>query len=381
VKKTLFYGILAILAIFALTLSSCGGSNEEPTEEEPTPTAAPTPIPTPYPTPTPIPESEIISPPTGMAINPLTRGYISQEAAARRPFAVVYNNESRALPQAGLSQADIIYEVLAEGNITRIIAIFTDFNAEMIGPVRSSRHYFNNLALDFNAVLVHHGGSPQAYSAISNLGISNIDGMRYDGSVFWRDAARRRERGLEHSSFTSAENLLEIAESRGFLTDNVLAEIFDFFEEPTLLTLPNLPTFSNSPNENAALNIRVPFAGQYATVFEFDAESGMYLKYIFGNPHIDAITEEQIAVTNVIVQITGIRHIQGDSAGRRDVDLIGSGEGYLFSMGTFQPITWQKTSANSPTQWFDVNGNRLTVNQGTTWINIISGQPDFGESE
>ncbi|MCL2397786.1 MAG: DUF3048 domain-containing protein, partial [Defluviitaleaceae bacterium] len=227
--------LTAIPLVVILMLALTGVARQIEEVYEPTPTPIPTPVATPRPTPTPVPTpTPIPSSPEGVAVSRLTGLYICEEAARRRPFAVVYNNESRGLPQMGLMQADIIYEVLAEGSITRVIAIFQDFDAEMIGPIRSARHYFTNFALDSGAVFVHHGASTQGYNAIRNLGLDNIDGMRFDGTVFWRDADRRRERGLEHSSFTSAERLMNVAEQLNL--DMVAPDylgMFEFFEEPT----------------------------------------------------------------------------------------------------------------------------------------------------
>ena len=360
--------LYVILIICALLLAACGRSAEEPEEPpyEPiaTPTPTPAPTPTPMPTPTPVP-----SPPPGMAISRLTGLYIREEAAARRPFAVVYNNETRAMPQAGLMQADIIYEVITEGNITRVVAIFQDFDAEMIGPIRSTRHYFTYFALDSNAVMVHHGGSTAGYNSIRNRGIPAIDGMRFDGSVFWRDAQRRQSRGLEHSSFTSAENLLNHVANFGIdmtISPDGNLGMFEFFDEPT------------APRpENVANIVRVPHAGTNVSVFEYNPDTKLYYKFIFGEPQMDVLTDEQVAVTNVIVQIANISHIPGDTAGRRDVILVGSGRGYLATHGSFIPITWVKDSAESPTRWYDEDGMPLVINRGRTWISVIESEVNF----
>lgn len=359
--------VLTIIAVAVITIPAGRNGGLELIAEEPLATPIPlTPPPTPTPPPIPTPEP-ILSPPPGMAINPVTGLYISEQTALRRPFAVVYNNESRAMPQSGLFDADIIYEVLAEGVTTRLVAIFSDFDASVIGPVRSTRYYFNYLAQDHNAVLVHHGGSPLAYNAIRSRGLAHIDGMQFDGTVFWRDAWRRQNRGLEHSSMTSSENLLSHAEGR-FTMEMAApnAAMFDFFDEPT-----------NPAPENIANTVTITFAGSNRNIFTFNEHTGLYYKYFFGNPHMDEYTDRQIAVANVIVQITGIRHIPGDTDGRRNVDLIGEGRGYLITSGGYVPITWAKADAASPTRWYDTDGNRLTINRGQTWVNIVNTQPEF----
>ena len=354
--------LLALVIFIAVMLRGGGVQADMLPEISPTPT--PTLIISPMP-PIPEPAPDAQSPPEGYVFSPLTGLYISEEAAGRRPFAIVINNERQALPQSGLMQADIIYEVLAEGSITRLVAIFQDFDAEMIGPVRSTRSYFTYFALDHGAVMAHHGGSTAGYNTIRNRGIPAVDGMRFDGTVFWRDPERRRERGLEHSSFTSAQRLFDIVDDLNF---NMEARenlgLFDFFEEPT----------APAP-QNLAHTVTIPFHTNNITVFEYNPETNLYYKFISGGPHMDAAVDEQIAVANVLVQITTITVI--DSEGRRAVTMTGSGRGYLATHGTFLPVTWERGAAAEPTRWYDEDGEPLTVNRGRTWISVISGQPTF----
>lgn len=346
--------LLMIMVVF----SACGGNQPE---EIPVAEIDQDMFVEPEPEPDPEPEP---SPPEGMAVSLLTGLYICEEAAARRPFAVVFNNESRAMPQSGLLQADIIYEVLAEGVTTRLVAIFQDFDVEKIGPIRSSRNYMAEIANDFGAVFVHHGGSPTGYAAINNLGLFNLDGMRYDGTVFWRDPDRRRERGLEHSSVTSAANLLEIAETRGFdMTAPGNLGLFGFLDEPLEIAGAN-------PANTVSISA-------HSTLFRFDREANSYYKYIWGNSHMDEYEDKQISVTNVLVQVTDIHIIAGDPEGRRHVAIVGSGHGYFATMGGYTRVYWEKPDHGTPTLWTDADGEPLLLNPGRTWISIVSSSPEF----
>jgi len=310
-------------------------------------------------------EPEIQSPPPGYTFSALTGMYIREENANRRPFAVVFNNERQAIPQSGLMAADIIYEVLAEGSITRIVAIYQDFDAEMIGPVRSTRSYFTYFALDHGAIMAHHGGSVTGYNSIRNRGIPHVDGMRFDGTVFWRDPERRASRGLEHSSYTSAQRLLDVSDTLNFdMTAREDLGLFKFFEESTVIE-----------GGGVANLVSVPFHNSNTTTFEFNAETGLYYKSWHGSAHMDAAIDEQLAVTNVIVMITNMTVI--DNEGRRNVTMTGSGRGYLATQGVYVPVTWARDSASSPTRWYDEHGERLTVNVGRTWISVINFQPTF----
>ena len=119
----------------------------------------------------------------------------------------------QALPQVGVSQADVIYEILAEGGITRMMAVFQDVaGAGEIGTVRSARDYYASLAYGHDAVYLHAGGSPQAYEFIKSRGVTALDCVNgpYEGTLFWRDQERRRSAGLEHSVLTSSETIQEL---------------------------------------------------------------------------------------------------------------------------------------------------------------------------
>lgn len=300
---------------------------------------------------------------TGQARSPLTGIYIDEEIAARRPIAVVINNLRRALPQSGIGQADLVYEVLAEGNVTRIIAIFQNSDSEKIGPIRSTRHYFMNFAMDHDAIFMHHGGSQQGLHFIRNHNIDNLDGMILDGTAVWRDQERLRQSGMfEHSAFTSMANMRQAAEGRfsyRMERNENLQPIFQFFDE-----------FSSLGGERAA-RITVPFASGQVSVFEYDEENGVYRKYQNGEQHMDSELGEQITVTNVIVQQAVHNLIPNDPEGRRDVLLVGSGTGYLFSAGEYVRLRWEKASHASPTVWTHEDGTPLTLNQGSTWVNIV----------
>ena len=369
--KKLLFALLASI----LVLSACSGIKDASADPSlppsPSPVASPPPTPTPSPTPTPTPTPEPEPEPdlTGLALNPLTGEYIDEQIAARRPVAVVINNLNKALPQSGISQADVIYEVLAEGGITRMIAVFKDFNAEKIGPVRSTRHYFLDFALDNDAVFAHHGGSPQGYSSIANLRINNLDGMALEGKIFYRDPVRRSQPGmLEHSSYTSAEGLLSEIEAKSFRAqmDENFEIPFDFYGDDEIIA------------GDPITKITVPYSPQSQTgVFEYDEENNVYLRSQNGNIHIDELTGEQLSVNNVLVQYVNMYVISGDDAGRREVTLVSQGEGVLFTQGISLPVKWSKESHQSPTVWTNVNDEKLVLTKGKTWICVLSDKTEI----
>ena len=355
--------LIAVIYIITLAVMAIACSHGEPEVAEVI--IIPEPTPTPTPVPTPEPESEIDL--TGLAVNPMTGLFVDEETAVRRPVAVVVNNLRRALPQSGISQADIVYEVLAEGDVTRLVALFRDFDSEKIGPVRSARDYFLIFAADHDAIFIHHGASPQGYNIIRNHGVNNLDGMR-EATTFWRDQERLRQGAfmLEHSSYTDAERIFESIERRGFRADVAegAASVFAFFNpfEDDLFI----------PTGASAVMITVPYSRNYTRRFEFDAERGVYAVFQGDAPHIDEETGEQLTVTNVLVQTAVSRVI--DNEGRRDVTLIGSGTGILFTGGGEVPVRWEKPNFHTPTRWTLENGAPMTMNPGQTWVNVFGGE-------
>jgi len=362
--------IIAVCLLCTM-LTACDGAITPPVIAS-TPLASTTPTPQPTASATPIPAETPAPTPdlTGKAQNVLTGEYIDEEIAARRPVAVVINNLVRALPQSGIGQAAMYHEVLAESSITRIITVFQDFDAEKIGPIRSMRHYFLDFALDHDAIFAHHGRSPQGLAALGNLHIDNIEGLQVDGTYYWRDPARYAIPGMiEHSSYTSAENLWKyINDKAGYRAekDGSFAGMFSFYAEPT----------APADGEPATV-VTVPYAGSFRPAFTYNAETGLYARAQYDMPHIDELTGEQLTVTNVLVQNAEVNFIPGDTEGRRDVVLVGSGTGFLFTQGTVIPVAWKKASHASPTEWLDANGNQLSINVGKTWVCVTAMAPVY----
>lgn len=340
---------LVFLICIGMAFSSgCGKKKTEPTAAQPT-TEAKEPEKT-----DPVKEEPSFE---GMAINPLTGLYIDEDVAKRRPFAVMINNLHKALPQSGIGQADLYYETLAEGEITRIVAVFQDFDAEKIGPVRSARDYFTYFALDNDAFFIHHGGSQTGYGAIKSRGLDSLDGMA--DKAFWRDQARLNTAGMyEHSSYTDAQDLIESVEAKGYKMERSVEAMFTFYDEDTALG-------------GAALNatdVVIPFSSYQVSEFVYDEDKMLYKRIQSGDEQIDDLTGEAITVKNVIIQQTEISVIPGDDAGRRNVDLVGSGEGIFITNGKARNITWEKDDYSTPTKWYDEKGENLKINTGKTWI-------------
>ena len=298
-------------------------------------------------------------------VNPLTGEGCETDIGRNRPVAIMLNNLKKALPQLGVSQADIIYEAVAEGGITRMLGVFQSVEGVgEIGSVRSARDYYVSLAFGHDAIFLHAGGSPQAYDAIQDWGVTALDCVNgpYEGTLFWRDQDRRKSMGLEHSVLTSGETILELLPTYKRVTLE--------HEEGYTYPMSFLPAGETARGE-AAGRVEVRFSSYKTGVFTYDSESGLYKVEEYGEPYVDGNTGEQVAVKNVVVLFTDVSAIQGDSAGRMKVRTTGTGEGILFCDGVRQDITWTKDSNSSPLEYTGADGQPVEFGVGHTYVNIV----------
>lgn len=345
----------ALLLLFML-LPACGDPTGDPTATpEATSTPAPevpTPAPTPEPTPAPLRE-------------PLTGLPCEEDLSGVRPVAVMLNNLKAALPQQGNSQADIIYEVLAEGGITRMLAVFQHpENVGLIGSVRSARQYYWELAQGHDAVYIHAGASPEFYETKSRLGLFTVDGVngRFSGTaagMFWRDRDRiaGHHYAVEHSLLTSGEAIANMLakEEKTAHTEGYRYEMA-FAEDGT-------PAGGES-----ALTVTVPFSNYKSGVFHYDANKKLYLVEEYGEAYIDGNNNSQVAVTNLLVLQAETTVV--DAAGRRHVDL-SAGSGWFACGGKIVPITWKKGGADQQLRYFGADGSPLTLGVGRSYVCVI----------
>ncbi len=288
------------------------------------------------------------------------------EERDRRPVAIMLNNLKQSLPQEGLCSGDIYYECAAEGGITRIMMLVSDYeNLGTVGSIRSSRDYFVDFLANHDAIYVHAGGSDLAYAKIAWRGISNLDGVNmYTPSTFWRDSWRMTNMGYEHSMMTSGEGIVSGIEYKGYRTelDPNQVPLFNFYDEET----------DNKIIGSPASHIHMQSTSIQTVDFVYNEETGEYLRYQYnGIAHVDGTTGEQLSVKNVIILFTDISLIPGDTAGRLSVGTVGSGQGYYITNGKRKVVNWSRETKTSTLHLEYRNGDELILNSGKTFICVV----------
>lgn len=344
VKKTIAWLLVYVLSFI---LGSCA-PGENPSSPESLPGE---------------PSSQDVS--TGSALgvlNPLTglSGF-DQSKMGLRPVGIMINNIKDATPANNITNADLCYEMVAEGGITRILAMYADYSKiAMTGSIRSVRPYYLYLAQGHDAFLVHIGGSEDAYSYIRNNKFNDVDGM-YDSKNLWRDPGRKARFGSLHSVVTDGEHLTAAIKAKKYRTEiNADVKQFSF----------NKPDQPVIPAGEVCEKLTVPFSEYCVATFNYDAQTKLYYKSQFKKPQLDAVDDKtQVAVTNVVVMYSKVTH-SGDAKGHMDVGL-SSGSGMYASGGKMIPVKWSKGKPSDPLIFADESGAVLNLNAGKTWICII----------
>ncbi len=295
-------------------------------------------------------------------VNPLNGEAIAEPYTAR-PVAVMLNNILAAMPQHGQSQADILYEVLAEGGITRCMAVYSDVSAvPKIGSVRSSRLYYVELAQSYDAIYVHAGGSTEALNYLSSSGWADIDGNSGSSSYFYRDSDRiSAGYAWEHTLFTSGPQLVAAAEALGLRSTVEEGTTFGLeFDDSTVYV------------GSSAETVQVKFGiGTKTTSFTYNADDSLYYAAQFGSDYIDGTTGEALTFRNLLVLRTSLSVLSGE-AGYLRVDTTGSGTGYYMCNGQCVAIRWSRESVTDPFTYTLESGAPLVLSPGKTYIAVVS---------
>lgn len=353
--------LTALMLLLSLLLCGCGGGSGETTVPSTVPVDTTAPMETteaPTETPTETTEAPTEAPPVDT--NPLTGEALEAEYNGR-VIGVMINNHSAALPQCGIGSADIIYEILAEGSTTRLMALFTDVSGVgAIGPVRSLRPYYLNVMRGYGAMCTSAGGSSEADGMIYSLGYDRVNGIAGIGSgYFYRDEERMNNRGYEHSLFITGENLLKAAAAEGFDTTETGDRDYGL-------------TFTDeafTAGEDANKIVVHFYANGKTTTLGYKEDLGGYLAYQQKAYLMDGNTGENLLFENVLVLKTSSAVIDGK--GHLRVETTGEGSGWYARDGKMIEIKWSRANEDSPFTYTDADGNPISFGVGRSYITFI----------
>lgn len=285
---------------------------------------------------------------------PLSGDLVQSGTINRRPLAVMIENAPAARPQSGLDKADVIYEIMAEGGITRFLAIFLHGDTDKLGPVRSARPYYIERMLEYNAMYAFCGGSAAALEMVKNEGIASLNEFFVGRKAYWRIKGRK----APHNLYTDTRKLREVGIQKGYEKSVKLPE-YAFLE-------------SGEENKDGieARGVVINYPTKYSIVkWKYDKNSNKYLRYEGGKIHLDAVTGKQLAASNIIVQYVKTKVI--DKEGRLEAAMTGKGKSILFTGGKAYIGTWAKSSMRAQTYFYGSNGETLKLNPGQTWIEVV----------
>lgn len=289
---------------------------------------------------------------------------LTQEAIGKRPVAVMINNVEDALPQYGITKADIIFELPVEGSLTRLMALYGDYTTMPdICAIRSCRYYYPAIAKGFDAFYIHWGSDPTILNYVNSLNMDRYDGMANPHDLFGRDSVRRSAGySLEHTGYFKGTKFADAVKADGKRTDLLESKqgtAFQFCDMDETVT----------PAGNACSKVHIDFGAATATL-NYDAERKVYLKNINGHAHIDGVTKETLAFTNVFVLETSIS--VRDEAGHKQLDWGGSSSavGYYISNGAVEKIHWSKANhkESESLRFYKESGEELVINRGKSYI-------------
>lgn len=292
---------------------------------------------------------------------------IVDEDSNERPLAVMIDNNVGYDTHAGLQDSYINYEIIVEGGYTRIMALFKDRDVSLIGPVRSSRHYFLDYALESDAIYAHYGWSTFAENDIKTLGVNNINGLTAD-SAYWRD----KKIAAPHNVFTSTETLYKYAESKNYDTKTDDWKLLNYSPDEINFKGPKKDKKTGEVSDDpriVANSLSLKYSNNQTTSYTYDSENKYYLRFMDGKQHLDKTTRQQLHYKNIIIE--KVENYDLDSYGRQDLETVGDGEGYYITNGYALSITWQKANRDSKTIYKYLDGSKVVVNDGNTFIQII----------
>jgi hypothetical protein len=291
----------------------------------------------------------------------LTGEMVDASIGNRRPVAVMMSNDKEALPQYGINRAGVVYEAPVEGGMNRYMAIIEDYdNLKRIGSVRSCRTYYTYFAREFDAVYAHFGQSTFAKPYLSNL--DHINGLEAIGSVAY---FRSSDRKSPHNAYTSGERLNKSIEKLGFKKEynSEYKGHYLFAKTGHEVTLKDAESVKDAYKVYPGYVYNKPW-------FEYHEDDGLYYRYQYGKAHEG--DEGQIRVKNIILQYCPSAHYA--TTEYLNINVHNDSFGMYVTGGRAIPVKWSKDGEFGPTHYYDMENNEIILNQGKTWVCIVSAQ-------
>lgn len=287
---------------------------------------------------------------------------VASEDANRVPVCVMIENAafSGVRPQSGLSHASVVYEVVVEGGITRLMAVYAGEQSPVVGPVRSARDTYLEFVSEYDCAYVHAGGSFTAMQAIPRFELRDVDGLR-EGKYFYRDSSK----GAPHNLFTSTEELYRAVEEHGWTTDRPPQYESWLFTDDLYRD-----SAYDSSAAGAVDTIEVLFGGSYNVQYTYNPEQNTYNRLNGGVQQIDAATGSPLTTRTIVVQHVGEgQYIEGK--GRVNWPVTGEGIVEIFHDGAMISGTWKKPTRTDRTVFVDANGNPIPLVRGAVWVEVV----------
>jgi hypothetical protein len=261
-----------------------------------------------------------------------------------------------ARPQSGLDKASLVFETLAEGGITRFMAVYLENDAGTIGPVRSTRLYFNSWAAALGVIFGHDGGNVDALQQLPTLTtVYDVDADKVTGPYH-----RISTRAAPHNEYTSTQSLRLYAQDHGGAVTG---------------SRMSLPHKSDAPlsQRPAHFTLNIQFSyGDYNVQWVYDRTANGYLRLMGGSPHVEATTGKQLSARNVVVMFTDETPASDPfTPGAIHLRTEGTGKATVYEDGTAIAATWSKADVDAPLQWLDGKGNPIPLNRGNTWVEVV----------
>lgn len=284
--------------------------------------------------------------------SPLTGAQVASEDITKQAVtAIMIENSPDARPQSGLKQAGIVYEAIAEGGITRFLALYQEDKPKIVGPVRSLRMYYIDWAAPYQASITHFGGSLYSLREVSNGNYRDLDLMKGSTAHYWRAT----DRYAPHNVYTDFGKLDTLNESRGYTSSQFTG-------------WPRQDAKASETLNASTIDIKISSV-MYNPHYKYDTKTNTYARYINGQPSNDR-EGGQITPSVVIAMKVAMGHVMQDGY-REEITTSGTGSAIIFQNGTATESTWHKSSRTGSLTFTDTAGKEIVLNRGQTWVAAV----------